>query len=223
MALLGNAAMMLWYDIIPDQIADHDEWHTREHFPERVAIPGFLRAQRWVSDAVGPRYFVVYEVSDVGVLSGVPYMERLNNPTPWTSRVMPHFRGMSRGFCKVISRHGTVLGTSAVSVRFSIVPGEESRMLAWLERAKIPDILKRKGFASAFVLKSDAVPEMTAEQRIRGKDANVDWVLLITGHSREDVKSSLENELSADEFRARGATSDFAASFIELACLSSNA
>ena len=44
--MTGSAAMLLWYDIVPEQVTEHDEWHTREHFPERVGIPGFLCAQR---------------------------------------------------------------------------------------------------------------------------------------------------------------------------------
>jgi len=106
MALLGRAAMLLWYDIIPEQIAEHDDWHTRQHFPERVGIPGFIRAQRWVSRSPGSRYFVVYEVSDVDVLSSAAYLERLNNPTPWTRKMMPHYRGMTRGLCSVMKSAG---------------------------------------------------------------------------------------------------------------------
>ena len=98
MALLGSAAMLLWYDIIPEEIAEHDDWHTRQHFPERVGIPGFIRAQRWVASSQGSRYFVVYEVTGIDVLSSALYLERLNNPTPWTSRIMPSFRDMVRGF-----------------------------------------------------------------------------------------------------------------------------
>jgi hypothetical protein len=68
-----------------------------------------------------PRYFVVYEVPDIGVLSAGPYLQRLNHPTEWTRRMMPRFRGMTRGFCKIVHRHGTVLGSAALTIRFSPV------------------------------------------------------------------------------------------------------
>jgi hypothetical protein len=42
-----------------------------------------------------------------------------------------------------------------------------------------------KGVASAFMLRSEHAPEMTAEQQIRGRDASVDQVLLATGYSPE--------------------------------------
>src|SRR4029450_6446341 len=68
--MTASAAMLLWYDIVADQVAEHDEWHTREHFPERVGIPGFLSAERWVArEGTSPRYFVRYDVRDIGVLT----------------------------------------------------------------------------------------------------------------------------------------------------------
>jgi len=42
MALLGNAAMLLSFDVAPDAIDEHDDWHTHEHLPERLSIPGFV-------------------------------------------------------------------------------------------------------------------------------------------------------------------------------------
>lgn len=220
MALLGRAAMLLWYDIIPEQIAEHDDWHTREHFPERVGIPGFLRAQRWVSCSPGSRYFVVYEVSDVDVLSSAAYLERLNNPTSWTSRIMPSFRGMVRGFCKLDSSHGSVLGTSGVTLRYSAAPGMEDRLSSWLNRDLIPGLMQRRGFTSAFMLRSESAPQMTAEQRLRGRDASVDRVLLATGYSTELMAGLALDELGASSLAAHGASPGVTSGVYELACLS---
>ena len=67
MALCSDAAMVLMYDIAGDP-ADHDDWHSREHFHERLSVPGFLRATRWVATEGGPRFLVTYEVESVEVL-----------------------------------------------------------------------------------------------------------------------------------------------------------
>jgi hypothetical protein len=219
MVLLGSAAMLLWYDIIPEQIVEHDDWHTRQHFPERVGIPGFMRAQRWVSSAPGARYFVVYEVKDIDVLSSVPYLERLNNPTLWTSRIMPSFRGMVRGFCKLESSHGSVLGTTCVTLRYSAVLGEEDRLRRWLHKDLVPDLMLRKGFTSAFMLRSDRAPEMTAEQRIRGRDASVDLALLVTGYSPELMAGLAQNEFCGKSLESHGASPGTTSGVFQLACL----
>ena len=220
MALLGSAAMLLWYDIIPEQIAEHDDWHTRQHFPERVGIPGFIRAQRWVSNSPGSRYFVVYEVADIDILSSAPYLERLNNPTPWTSRVMPGFRGMVRGFCKLDSSYGSVLGTTGVTLRYSAAPGQEDRLRRWLHGDLVPDLMLRKGVTSAFMLRSERAPEMTAEQRIRGRDAGVDRALLVTGYLPELMAGLAQSELGASSLEAHGASPGATSGVYQLACLS---
>jgi hypothetical protein len=219
MALLGKAAMLLWYDIVAEQVAEHDEWHTRQHFPERVSIPGFLRAQRWVSRSPGPRYFVVYEVADIEVLSSAAYNERLNHPTAWTATMMPHFRGMVRGFCHVESAHGTVLGATGLAVRYAPEPGRSEELQRWLEHTLAPDLMQRRGVCSIHGLRSGRMPEMTAEQRMRGRDASVDRVLFVTGHGADAMDALAANELSPDALEGHGAAPGAAISSVNLACL----
>src|SRR3954467_14351479 len=101
MPLLGKAAMLLSFDIAEQAISEHDDWHTHEHLPERLSIPGFLRGTRWVALRGGMRYLVLYEVEELATLRSAGYLERLNNPSPWTASMMPHYRGMTRGFCLV--------------------------------------------------------------------------------------------------------------------------
>lgn len=206
MALPGTAAMLLWFDIAPEQIAEHEQWITREHFSERLGIPGFIRALRWVCLSSGPRFFICYAVADVDVLSSEPYLERLNNPTPWTVRMMPHFRGMVRGFCRLEKSSGTVLGATSVSVRYSVSPGMDRELQSWLDDELLPGLAQRSGISSAHVLRSDRAPEMTAEQRIRGRDASVDSVLLVTGYNPELMKGLSTSDLSANSFEAHGAS-----------------
>lgn len=194
--MLGRAAMLLFFDIADGAIAEHDDWHTHEHLPERLSIPGFLRGTRWVGLRSGqPRYFVIYEVAEVGVLTSATYLERLNNPTPWTQKVMPHYRAMTRGFCAVAARAGLGLGNTALVARFK-PEGDPS----WV-RALIPGLASRPGLGGCFLFESAASAPMTREQSIRGKDAGVDWVLVATGYDAGPV-SALEQ---ADLARLEGA------------------
>jgi hypothetical protein len=39
MALLGRAALAMWWDMAPAMRDEFEEWHTREHFPQRLALP----------------------------------------------------------------------------------------------------------------------------------------------------------------------------------------
>lgn len=200
MPLSGSAAMLLFYDIVSDAVAEHDDWHTHEHFPERVGIPGFLRASRWVAVGDGPRYFVMYEVENVEVLSDRPYLERLNNPTPWTSKMMPNFRGMTRGFCRIMESAGAGLGNALQTIRISPLPGRESELRAWLAKT-LPTIASSRGLVSAHLFEPAAQPPMTKEQAIRGKDAEMPWVVVIAGYDEDLVGRKVEGGLS----EARGA------------------
>jgi hypothetical protein len=158
MALSGGAAMVLYYGIEEKAIADHDHWHTHEHLPERLSVQGFLRASRWVAVDADPRYLVLYEVEELAVLSGAPYLERLNNPTPWTTRMMPSFRGMVRGFCGVTASEGDGLGHALVSLRYTSKPGAEAGLQQWLAGEALPALAARAGLASAHLLAPAAQP-----------------------------------------------------------------
>lgn len=194
--MLGRAAMLLLFDIADGAIAEHDDWHTHEHLPERLSIPGFLRGTRWVALRGGqPRYFVVYEVRDLDVLTSAAYLARLDNPTPWTSKLMPHYRGMTRGFCALAGRAGLGLGNAALVARFK--PAGDP---AWL-RGLMPVLASRPGLGGCYLFESAAPAPMTREQSIRGKDAGLDWVLVATGYDAGAV-SALEH---ADLARLEGA------------------
>ena len=169
MALCSDAAMVLYYDIAGDT-ADHDDWHTYEHMHERLSIPGFVRASRWVAQAGSPRYLVVYEVTGTDMATAPAYLERLNHPTPWTSAMMGRFRGMVRGFCSVVAWAGFGFGQAAVSLRFTPVPGREAELKDWLAREVLPAMASRRGMAGVHLLQPAPPPPMTKEQALRGPD-----------------------------------------------------
>ena len=207
MALLGQAAMILSVDVAPEAIVEHDDWHSHEHFHERMSIPGFLRGSRWVALSGEPKYFVMYEVSDLDILASPPYLERLNNPSPWTAKIMTQYRGMKRGFCRLTSSHGYGLGQTGLLIRFSPAAEKESALRHWLGREVLPSLPSRPGLVSAHLFEAALQPGLTTEQRIRGKDSAVDWVLLVTGYEASQVEDIAAHALAAEELERHGATS----------------
>ena len=205
MALLGKAAMILGFDVDPEAIGEHDDWHTHEHLPERLSIPGFARASRWVAQTGAPRYFVMYEVAELGVLESAAYLERLNNPSPWTTRMMAHYRGMQRGFCRLSASAGLGLGRSALLIRFKPAPGRDADLRGWLARDVIPSLASRRGLVSVHLFEAALTPPMTSEQSIRGRDSAVDWVLLATGYNSGSVASLRDDYLGEEQFERQGA------------------
>ena len=71
---------------------------------ERLAIPGFLSAQRWVAD-VAPgqgKYLATYELDSPAVLSSAAYLARYNNQTPWSRRCLAKLAVFKRWLCEQV-------------------------------------------------------------------------------------------------------------------------
>ena len=176
--MLGKAAVAMWWDVAPEMRAEWEDWHSSEHMPERLAIPGFLRGTRWIAESAEPSYFVLYEVTGLEVITGGAYLERLNNPSPWSRKMMPHHRNMVRSLCLVREGWGGGVPHALATIRFS--PTSES--------TKLP---RAPGLTGAHLLQSQPMPGTpTTEQKIRGGDASADWILLIGGYDLEAVTKS---------------------------------
>ena len=119
MSLLGKAAVAMWWNIRPDQRSEFGDWHSHEHFPERMSIAGFRRGSRWTSTLDAEGFFVLYELQHYKTLTSKGYMDRLNAPTSWSTRMMPHHLNMIRSQCRIAASFGGGIATSLATVRLS--------------------------------------------------------------------------------------------------------
>ena len=169
MGLLGKAVMLLSFDVAPEAIVEHDDWHTHEHIPERLTIPGFMRGSRWIAEQGQPRYVVIYEVEGLDILASAAYLERLNNPTAWTTKMMVHYRGMTRGFCTVTDSFGLGLGQTALLIHFKPEPGKETVVLKWLRGEALPRLPSKAGMASVYLFEAALTPQITTSSAFAEK------------------------------------------------------
>jgi hypothetical protein len=191
--MLGTAAVAMWWDVAPPMKTEFEDWHSHEHMPERLAIPGFLRGSRWIALSGEPSYFVLYEAAKLATITRGPYVARLNKPTPWSRKLMPHHHNMVRSLCLVRASFGAGIAHAMATIRFS--PSRKPPAL--LERA-LSRIAKRKGVSGAHLLESQPMAGMrqTMEQKIRGGDAAADWVLLVCGYEVEPLEAAVANDLA---------------------------
>jgi hypothetical protein len=104
MALTGSAFLALFNDFDPARDDEYNEWHSREHVPERLTIPGIARARRYVGRGEERyTYFTLYEVASAQTLLSEPYQHLLSNPTPWSRTMRPSFREFLRIPCRTLS------------------------------------------------------------------------------------------------------------------------
>lgn len=198
--------MLLSFDIAVQAQSEHDDWHSHEHLPERLSIAGFLRGSRWRALAGAPAYFVMYEVADLRVLTSAAYMDRLNHPSPWTTKIMPAYRGMRRGLCDIVARAGHGLCGFALLLRFGAAPDSRATLRDWLAAEVMPALPAQTGLASTLLMRAGAQADLTVEQRIRGLDGAIDWALLVTGFVRQHVEALAADALSASALERRGAS-----------------
>ena len=187
--------MLLSFDIEADAVEEHDRWHTHEHLPERLSIPGFCRGTRWIATEGRPRYMVLYEVESLATLASDAYLARLNNPTPWTTRMMPHYRGMSRGLCAVLGSFGFGQGGIAALICFTPEASQSASLKRWLLEA-LRAVPQMPGLGSAHLLQGTQSAAMTNEQRIRGADRGVDSAVIVTGYD-DNAVAAYANDLCA--------------------------
>ena len=206
MALLGQGALAMWWDIAPAQRDEFEDWHTHEHFPERMAIPGFLRGSRWAAADGGEGFFILYEMESYGTLVSPGYLASLNAPTPWSTKMMPHHRNMVRSQCHVLESKGGALSGHALTVRLSPAQGREAELRASL-RGLAHGLATRPGISAGHLLQTET-PRIaaTTEQKIRGGgDKAADWIFIACGYDRTVLQSLATTELGADGLQGYGA------------------
>lgn len=205
MALLGTAAVAMWWDIAAPMRQEFEDWHSHEHFPERMGIPGFRRGSRWADADGGEGFFVLYELEDYETLSSTSYLARLNAPTPWSAKMMPHHRKMVRSQCRILASFGGGVGQCMLTLRLSPAPGCDDVLLQHL-KDKLAGLSEQPGLTGSHLLRTET-PAITAttEQRIRGGDAVADWILLVSGYERSALEQIAQEQLGQARLVEAGA------------------
>jgi hypothetical protein len=229
--LLGSALLALWGNAAAEAEAEFNDWYTHEHLPERIAIPGFLRARRYVSvteDArtAGWTYFTMYETEGLDTLRSPAYLHALEHPTPGTRRYLPYFQGMSRTACRVTASHarhaaGGTLGGAAGLTEFAPRPGAADGLRDWITGELAPSLLRRPQYLAVHLAEADPEATGAGSQTASYDDTPTTagrWVLIVEG-SWSDLGEALETQLrDVQELERHGAAADHAHDLFRLLC-----
>jgi hypothetical protein len=210
MSLAGQAVVAIWNGIAPEGRTEFYEWHNREHMPERVGIPGFRRGRRYIAKYGHPEYFTLYEADSAEVLVGQDYLNRLNNPTPWTARVPPtFFRDTARGICRVKFSQGVGQGGWMLTLRFGAEAGREAELEKYLRHTALPplaDIVQVTGVH--LCIADQAGSDIKTTERGDRKVYIPDWLVMIESGTPEASDEACDKLLAGDltKHGARAAT-----------------
>ena len=210
MALLGSGVLAIWNGIADTAEAEFVRWHVREHIPERVGLPGFLCGRRYAAVDGHPKYFNFYETVSTEVLNSRVYRDRLNNPTPWTRRVVGEFRNTTRTICDVVASHGLGTGAWIETIRLGAVTDDDEFRRALLQH-HLPAVIATDGIVAMHLLRGSE-PEKsagTAESALRSQpDRTAAWIILVESVDEHPLRTLRNGEISDENLRACGARSD---------------
>jgi hypothetical protein len=129
--LKGSGLLALWNGFDPARRAEYDLWHTRQHVPERLAVPGMLRARRYDrGDGPMPEFLTLYELDSTAVLSSPPYLRLMESPTEWSRTMRPSFRDFFRLGCHVQLSRGGGTGGALMALTLDELAGWTSDAIA---------------------------------------------------------------------------------------------
>lgn len=186
MALRGKGMLITLTEVRRRDERGFNEWYNREHIDERVNLPGFHRARRYVAadGQADPRYFATYECDTVGDLATPRYLKLLANQTPWSQRVMARFTKFHRLTLRIRVDLAHGVGGAITCVRFFPDPAKAAPFAAWLRREALPAAIRRPGMVGGFAGAND-LDVANAPARSRGVDypqaSAVEWAVVLEG------------------------------------------
>ena len=145
------------------QVAEDEfhDWYDHEHIPERLRVPGFLNAERWIGSADPKASVALYDLDNVGVLKSPAYLAVGGaNGTPWTKRVTGRTKMIIRLEGEQVLPSDALAPAGAAAlllIAMNVAPEQEHEFNEWYNTEHLPQL--------------GAVPGVLAARRYRGTGA----------------------------------------------------
>jgi len=188
MPLLGRAFNALWSDLLKGYEREFDSWHTIEHMPERIGVPGFLRGRRYMAE--DHAMFILYEASHIDTFRSPGLLARLNDPSEWSKKVQPGLVNFVRAPCQTLISLGEGVGGAVLAIRISGVSKEAESAQALM--SAVPAMALLHGVTGVHVGQYVA-PDIsgTAEAKLRANTPDtISFVVLVEAIGVPELESA---------------------------------
>ncbi len=207
MPLFGKGMLVTLTEVPARDERDFNEWYNREHIDERVNLPGFHRARRYVAVRASPKYLATYECDSVAELATPDYLKLLENQTPWSQAVMARFTQFERFTLRmqVDQTHG--VGGALAVVRFVPDPRRRKALVEWLSEQALPKAVRRPGMLGACAGENDlevAHAPLQDKSMDHPRDEESAWLILLEGADPTAVGGAARLHFTASRLRAFG-------------------
>ena len=189
----SKGILAIWHDLDPAGADDFREWHTREHILERLAVPGFELGVRYEAVDSEPVVFNYYQTESPTILTSEAYLERLNDPSEWTQRIMPVLRNVYRAAGREVTCLGAGQGGAIATLRFDLREEVKKEVCDWMLAEGLMGMLVLPGMVKAHLWKADnAVSAVeTVESKARGGNSAVrEWTVAVEGNDVAFVQAA---------------------------------
>lgn len=199
MSLYGKGMLITFSETPPEVEEDFNEWYNREHIDERVWMPGFHRARRYVdaNSNADIKYFATYETDKVEDLADPEYMELLKDQSDWSKKVMSTFTKFDRITANVTIDLSHGFGGACLAARFFPRIEIMSKLRDNLGDNLLPNIVSTPGIIGA-VLVENNLSVVNEGRRAQGmeipENETPEWIILIEAQDNK-VLSRHANKL----------------------------
>jgi hypothetical protein len=179
----------------------HD-WYDHEHLPERLRVPGFLNAARWIDEENPKIHVATYDLDSADVLATPAYQAvGGDNQSVWTKRVTGMCRRITRFEGEQLLPGNLTADPAAGSLlvaSMNIEPAVEPEFTEWYNTEHLPQLAAVPGVVSArrfratdkgserrFLALYDLRDASVSRSEAWAKAANTPWTERIRPHFRD--------------------------------------
>jgi hypothetical protein len=176
---MAKGLLFMAFDFSTAHEDEFHDWYDLEHVPERLRVPGFLNAERWIDEQNPKIHVATYDLDNVGVLASPAYRAvGGDNQSVWTKRVT--------GLCRRIMRFegeqlvpGDLAGPpnagALLVASMNVDSADEPEFTEWYDTEHLPQLA--------------AVPGVLTARRFRATDSGSERRYLALYHLRDGAVS----------------------------------
>lgn len=171
--------LAIWCEIGREDLTDYRNWLTQEHISDRIYSPGFLGVRLCASVENERAHFFLYVTESPDVMKAPPYLQILNNPSPWTQRIMVKFGPFDRAAGERLVKIGRGFGSH---VMVSRIRAEGAAIDPGAARDALQAFIRLPDTVGVRLLKTDrdTTGIKSAEKQMRsGDEGNFDYLLVV--------------------------------------------
>lgn len=149
----AQGLLLMAFDLSTAHADEFHDWYDQEHIPERLSVPGFLNAERWIGAENPALHIATYDLARHDVLYSPPYMAVSgDNQSPWTKRVTAKATRLLRFEGRQIVPGALAAPAGADGLLMAAMtprPGMEAEFTAWYNQEHLPLLAAVPGVLAA--------------------------------------------------------------------------